>query len=278
MKLTKIKSIKKIEYYKERYDLEIDGNNNYFANNILVHNCRAIISIKDGVATTTSRTGKLLLGLEHITDELLILGKNVVLDGELYSDTLSFEETMSVVRKSKSADPRMKEVYFYAFDIINGETYHQRVVSLDALVSGLKHTKIVPWFIVKSPEALQKKHEEFISAGEEGTMVRNIDSLYQSNKRSYDLLKLKEWLDEEFVVVGWCVGKGKFTNIPTFKLATEDKKTFEAVPKGNEEIRAKYLENADSYIGTKATVRFFEYTADGVPRFPVITQLDRFDI
>lgn len=237
---------------------------------VKVDGARAIVSIKDNKVVCTSRTGKFYLGLEHITDELLTLGKDVVLDGELYSDTLSFEETMSVVRKSKSTDPRMKEIYFYAFDIINGETYHQRVISLDTLVSGLKYTKIVPWFIVKSPEALQKKHEEFVAAGEEGTMVRNIDSLYQPNKRSYDLLKKKDFLDSEFKIVGWTVGKGKFANIPTFKLVTDDKKTFEAVPKGNEEARNKYLKNADSYVGANATIRFFEYTADGVPRFPVL--------
>ena len=53
---------------------------------------------------------------------------------------------------------------------------------------------------------------------------------------------------------------------------------FEAVPKGNEKIRLEYLQKANSYIGTKSTVRFFEYTEDKIPRFPIIIQMDRFDI
>lgn len=273
MKLTKIKSIKKIKYNKERYDLEIDGNNNYFANNILVHNCRAIISIKDGVATTTSRTGKPLLGLEHITDELISLGKDIIFDGELYSNNLSFEEITSVVRKSKSKDPRMKDIFFYAFDLINGDTYHQRVLSLDNLVSGLTFTKIVPWYIVKSPEEVEKRHKQFVANGEEGTMVRNMNALYQPNKRSYDLLKLKDMLDEEFKIIGWKVGKGKFANIPTFEFITPDNKTFEAVPKGTEAERTVYLGAAQDLIGKMATVRFFEYTTDGIPRFPVMLHI-----
>jgi hypothetical protein len=38
MKQVKIKSIKKLNLVKNRYDLSISDNNNYFANNILVHN------------------------------------------------------------------------------------------------------------------------------------------------------------------------------------------------------------------------------------------------
>lgn len=270
MKLTKIKSVKKIEYNKERYDLEIEDNNNYYANNILVHNCRVIIAIKNGVVKCTSRTGKEFVGLEHITGELLTLGQNIVLDGELYSNNHSFEEIVSIVRKNKSTDPRMQDIFFYAFDIINGDIYHQRVVSLDTLVLGLKHTKIVPWFIVTSPEALQNKHKAFVAAGEEGTMVRNMESLYQSNKRSYDLLKLKEWLDDEFEIVGWIRGKGKFENIPTFSLLTKEGKVFEAVPKGTAAERLVYLGAAPDLIGKMATVKFFEYTEDKIPRFPVL--------
>lgn len=39
MKLMKIKSIKKINHDSKRYDLEVEDNHNFFANNILVHNC-----------------------------------------------------------------------------------------------------------------------------------------------------------------------------------------------------------------------------------------------
>lgn len=237
---------------------------------VKVDGIRCIFTINNNKVKCTSRTGKELLGLEHITDELLSLGKDLIFDGELYSNILSFEEITSVVRKSKSTDPRMKDIFFYAFDLINGDTYHQRVVSLDNLVSGLKFTKIVPWYIVKSPEEVESRHTQFIEMGEEGTMIRNMDAYYQPNKRSYDLLKKKEFLDEEFEITGWKVGKGKFTNIPTFSLLTKNKKVFEAVPKGTETERSIYLAKADTFIGKMATIRFFEYTSDGIPRFPVM--------
>jgi DNA ligase-1 len=165
----------------------------------------------------------------------------------------------------------MPKIYLYAFDLVNQKTYHERVVELDHLLIGLTNSKIVPWKIVKTEEELFVKHKQNVQEGEEGTMVRNLDSLYQPNKRSYDLLKLKEFIDHEFEIIGWKVGKGKFSNVPTFLLTMPDKSTFEAVPKGDEERRLEYLQEADNLIGKFATIRFFEYTADGVPRFPVMT-------
>ncbi|MFK5282456.1 hypothetical protein ACI3PL_23135, partial [Lacticaseibacillus paracasei] len=62
---------------------------------------------------------------------------------------------------------------------------------LEQLVSGLASTEVVPWFITKSQEDIEIKHVKFIEQGFEGSMIRNLNSLYQKNKRSYDLLKHK---------------------------------------------------------------------------------------
>lgn len=229
---------------------------------------RLILTIKDGEVTTTSRTGTTFTGLDHITKEYVGFD-DVVIDGELYSRTLTFEQISSVVRKGDVNDPRMESIFFYAFDIINEDTYHQRVIYLDTLVSGLAYTEVVPWYLVNSHEEVETKHKQFLAEGWEGTMVRNIDSLYQKNKRSYDLLKHKSFLDSEFEVIGYKAGKGKFENVPIFLLRC-DGGEFEAVPKGDQALREDYLRNAESYIGSLATVRFFEYTTDGIPRFPVL--------
>lgn len=235
---------------------------------VKVDGLRLILSVQDGQVTTTSRTGTTFTGLDHITREYAGFD-DIVLDGELYSRTLTFEQISSVVRKGDSSDPRMGSIFFYAFDIINEDTYHQRVIYLDTLVSGLTHTEVVPWYLVNSHEEIETRHKQFLSEGWEGTMIRNIGSLYQKNKRSYDLLKFKEFLDSEFEVIGYKAGKGKFENVPIFLLRC-DGGEFEAVPKGDQSLREDYLRDAESYIGTLATVRFFEYTADGIPRFPVL--------
>ncbi len=85
--------------------------------------------------------------------------------------------------------------------------------------------------------------------------------MIQNNPRHY-IIRVKDFMDDES-------GKGKFENVPTFLLRC-DGGEFEAVPKGDQSLREDYLRNAESYIGSLATVRFFEYTADGIPRFPVL--------
>lgn len=238
---------------------------------------RVVISIKNGKVSCVSRTGKEFIGFEHITDELLKLNKDVVIDGELYSDIHQFEEITSIVRKTKIQDLRVRDIYLVAFDLINSDTYHQRVLSLDNLVRGLQFTKAASWYIVKDDAAVKLKHDKFLSEGYEGTMVRNMDAKYQQNKRSYDLLKFKNFEDNEFEIIGYKSGVGKFKNVPTFQLKTDEGFIFEAVPKGNEEMRLEYLKNANSYIGKFATVKYFEYTntKTPVPRFPIIINMNR---
>lgn len=273
MKLIQIKSVNKIQYSKSRYDIEVDSNNNYYANNILVHNCRMITTIIDGNVTLISRTGKEFSGLPHLIEDLRHL-PNIVIDGELYSDTLTFQEITSVVRKSKSTDHRAEQVYIRAFDLINSDPYHERVIQLEHVIANLKFVKIVPWYIVKNEIDVNRRHAEFIKDGYEGTMIRNLNAPYELNKQSYNLLKKKDFKDGEYEIVGFKTGVGKFANVPTFQLKIRDK-TFEAVPVGTESERLVYLKAAKALIGKMATIKYFELTDDGIPRFPVITKFDR---
>lgn len=238
---------------------------------VKIDGLRCIMSIKDGVVSSTSRTGLPYTGLDHITKELSELD-DIVLDGELYSSTLTFEEIQSVVRGGKTNDPRMSQIFYYVFDVINDEIYHQRVISLDMICCGLSNVKAVPWFIVRSHEEIDAKHISFISGGFEGSMVRNITGLYQANKRSTEILKNKSFDDSEFEIVGWKTGKGKFEQVPIFLLLGPGG-TFDATPEGDEMERSQLLENADNLIGKFATVRFFGYTSKNIPRFPIFVRV-----
>ncbi len=238
---------------------------------VKIDGLRCIMTISNGIVSSTSRTGLPYTGLDHITKELSGLD-DIVLDGELYSSTLTFEEIQSVVRGGKANDPRMSQIFYYVFDIVNDEIYHQRVISLDTIACGLSNVKAVPWYIVRSHEEIDTKHAAFVAEGYEGSMVRNIKGLYQANKRSTEILKKKDFLDEEFKIVGWKTGKGKFEQVPIFLLLGPGG-TFEATPEGDELERSQLLENADNLIGKFATVRFFGYTSKNIPRFPIFVRV-----
>lgn len=53
MKLTEIKSIKKLNRKKRVYDIEVENDHNYFANNFLVHNCTTSCNVGVHYPTAT---------------------------------------------------------------------------------------------------------------------------------------------------------------------------------------------------------------------------------
>lgn len=53
MKLVEIKTIKKLNKKKTVYDIEVDSEHNYFANNFLVHNCTTRCNVGVGYPTAT---------------------------------------------------------------------------------------------------------------------------------------------------------------------------------------------------------------------------------
>lgn len=245
---------------------------------------RALAHITKNGVKLISRSMKEYSGLDHICKELAPLYKKygeVILDGELFNKDISFQEIMSLVRKTENLSSESSKIEYWVYDMVDLEsTFHQRYINWSNIISGLTNVRPTPTFIVKNEDEVMTKHKQFVKDGWEGTMVRNLNSLYKLNARSSDLLKLKDFDDDEFTITGFRAGKGKFENVPTFELLTCAGHPFDAVPKGTEEERAHYLKNASSFIGKKGTVRYFGYTTTNkpVPRFPVLIDLDRQDV
>jgi DNA ligase-1 len=104
----------------------------------------------------------------------------------------------------------------------------------------------------------------------EGAMLRNKDSKYV-NKRSYDLLKLKEFDDDEFEIIGIEEGRGKLAgHVGAFVCKTSDGKTFLAKMSGDTEKLADYFKDHSLWSGKRLTVQYQGLTGkERVPRFPV---------
>ena len=77
------------------------------------------------------------------------------------------------------------------------------------------------------------------------------------------------YTDAEFEIVGFKSGKGQDANTIIFTCKTKDNKLFDVRPKGTLEERKEMLLNGESYLNKNLTVKFFELTDRGVPRFPV---------
>lgn len=114
-----------------------------------------------------------------------------------------------------------------------------------------------------------------ISQGYEGIMARDPNSVYEL-KRSYNLQKYKNFVDEEFEILDIEEGKGNWEG-KAMKMIfrNNDGDNFEAVPKGNEDFRRKLLLDKDEICGKMATVKYQNRTPrpENKPRFGIVTAI-----
>ena len=102
-------------------------------------------------------------------------------------------------------------------------------------------------------------------------MVRNKSGVYKCKFRSYDLLKLKDFEDDEFKIINYTFEKdttGGDNNLVVWICETKEGKSFNVQSKGTREERQDIYKQANKYIGCNLWVQFFGLTSDCVPRFP----------
>jgi DNA ligase-1 len=223
----------------------------------------------------TSRNGKAFTGLEHIIAELAPATKaGLILDGEVYSTKLSFQQFVGLVKKKKfTAEDKeqLKFVNLWVYDCVNDQPFEERLATLKDFFSKNKFTQVhlLPTEECKKKEDLKGFHDKFVLEGNEGLMVRNKQGLYQLGSRSNDLQKYKEFEDAEYPVIGFTDGQGIEKGLVIWICKTKENKEFHVRPRGTHEERAVLFKKAQSYVGKELTVRYQELSEDNIPRFPV---------
>ena len=221
---------------------------------------------------------KLLLfpHLSHITLELNKIDKNIILDGELYSNTLSFQELSGLVRKEKlsNSDVSMiNKIHFRVYDIVNNNNYIDRYNQLSTLFNKtyntLLNTRLTESFICNTKNDIIKYHSLFVKEMYEGAIIRNYLGKYEQDTRSYNLQKYKSFDDSEFTITDFKDGVGSDTGAVIWTCITQHGKYFDVRPIGSISDRRKIYKNGKKYIGEKLNVKYFGLTDDGIPRFPI---------
>ena len=221
-----------------------------------------------------SRLRKTIPHMEHILAELNRIPSHLILDGELYTNELTFQEIVGLVKKEtlKVGDlEKQIKIKYHVYDIIDSTmTYEERLQELSSLwlTHTFEHIYMVPTHRCGSEAEMKTQHGIFVQQGYEGIMLRASKGLYK-NVRSVDLLKYKEFFDDEYEVVGFKEGEGGEKGCVLWTCKTEKGDIFHCRPRGTHEERAELYQKGAAYIGKKLTVRFQELTDDGIPRFPV---------
>lgn len=216
-----------------------------------------------------SRRNKRFNACSHILEAIndLSLDMNYTFDGELYTSSIDFQKICSAVKRDEASDLTAK-VEYHIYDIIISGTFKERWDKVKGLLTDNFPLKIVETYLISNEKELFNYHNKFTSNGYEGSIIRNLHGLYELDKRSYHLQKVKDFMDEEFEIVG---GKEDKDGGCTFLCKTKDGTEFGVRPMGELETRKGYLKSLDTLIGQYLTVEFFEWTNSDnpVPRFPI---------
>ena len=214
----------------------------------------------------TSRKGKLIETMGHITKELKENFNGHIIDGELYAHGKTFQENMKLIKKYR---PNTSEdVKFHVYDMVSNDNFTERYEKLKEISQGAAQIVIVPTYKITSKEELDTYHAQFISEGYEGSIVRHGKSPYKVNGRSSNLLKYKDFIDMAVTLIDVLPAEQRSEwGVPVLEM--EDGRTFRAGARMSHDERKDLLSNKQNYIGKTAEIRYFEETDDGLPRFPV---------
>lgn len=232
---------------------------------------RCLIKREGDTITFHSRGNKTFMTLGHLVkDALAIMNDGDILDGELYShEGLSLQEIGSLVKNDSNPDIARVEKYlqFWNYDRCEDLPFRVRHRKIKAHGS----IRLVPTYQVADEKEVRAYHGKFIQDGFEGTMIRSGgDEGYVFQYRSTTLLKLKDFIDDEFEIVGAEEGDGKAEGQATFVVKTKDGKEFKARCKGANSVREEQWTNRKNYIGKMLTVRWPTFLSDdGIPLCPV---------
>jgi ATP-dependent DNA ligase len=218
-----------------------------------------------------SRKGKIFPHLDFIINEIKQLGIKYILDGELYSEEMSFQDITGIVKKEKINEKDnliLGKIKYVVYDYIDKKTiFEDRLKNIENIKG--KHVYFLKTYPVNKQEDVYKFHDTFVKKGYEGVMVRNKDSKYAINKRSKDLQKLKSFQTEEYEIVDGVSGTGTEKDCVIWTCKKTNNMIFSVRPIGSFESRKEMLKNKKHYIGKMLTVKFQEFTDGGIPRFPV---------
>jgi len=185
------------------------------------------------------------------------------LDGELWCGRGQFQQCVSIVKNTRRGDD-WRYVQFMVFDAPRAAGgWEARMARACAALGASAVARAVGAIPCESAAHVREELRAVESKGGEGLMLRRPGSAYEP-RRSRALLKVKSFRDEEAEVVGHEPGKGKHAGrLGALLCRTPDGRRF-AVGTGLSDAQRA----APPASGSVVTYKYFELTADRIPRFP----------
>ena len=204
------------------------------------------------------------------------------IDGEIndgYSLKSAFKDFIMYLEDNNSRESR--GIQYYVYDIVDEtKTFQERLKILTELNKCISLSSITPNKVVvvnhesvSGKDAIIQLHNQYVSEGYEGLVIRDPNEKYKCGARDKRMLKVKMFQDDEFEITGMTNGLREEDFV--FNMKTKEGYPFEAKPMGDRALKKWYRENIDKLIGQMGTVKYFGYTAteNAVPNLPVFKSL-----
>lgn len=246
--------------------------------------CLAFISSHDGCVDVEfkSRQNKTFTTLSNLIPEYVEIFKNIpgdyVIDGEICSvdknGLESFSGLMSLITRKNYTMPSPKHIIydFLTLDEFWGKqqspTFFDRIHKLNSLHINSPHIYVLPQYVLHDKNQLSNLQKQVEQFNWEGLMVAK--NVSYEGKRTKNLLKIKSFKDNEYIVTGVIIGdQARNTDDGTIIVTTvaaitiKHKGNVVKVGTGFSQMqRDEWFKDPNKIIGKTVTIRYFEETTD----------------
>jgi len=242
----------------------VDLDNSFIQRKYNGHRC--IITKRNNKMIAYSRQGKLIRSIEHIVAPLSHqISEGESIDGELYSHGIKLQTISSWIKREQ---PESKLLNYVMYDAIMDNSYKERLDRLLEIQTKNEAFMIAPTKYANLVPSIRDELKASLMEGYEGLIIRQGLYGYEDGKRSNSLVKLKQCLDDEYLVVdveesvdGWGILVCELYNGETFKVTAP----------GTMADKYAVADDPESYIGQFVHVEYFDLTIKGKPFHPVAT-------
>ena len=227
----------------------------------------------NGETVLLSRSGK-VYDIEHIRIAATpYLNDTNVLDGEVYVHGMPLQDINKLVKKHRPGKKGSILLDFVVYDVFSldsmDDTWIKRKLSMQDLLPKTGKVRYLSTTYIATETALKVQHKIEEDLGFEGIIIRTHKGKYILGHRSKDLLKLKNFKDDEFEIIGYKEGTGKYKGCVTWICRVKGTTIVDVTPKGTIAQKREWFNDAEQYVGKQLTVQYQELSVAGVPIFPV---------
>lgn len=273
-------------YENKAHLMKVDDQNNYINTYYIQPKLNGIrctiIKVSETSLTFLSRRNQIFTPFPHIEKDLLSqMNVGDMVDGELFTTIMPFENILSIVRSQTDRyilHPATKtrlfsetDIQFHMYDCVpNGKAdmpFTERLAHLKSY-NFTSNVIQVPTKPVKNLNEIKTQFTKWVDEGYEGLMIREGSSVYTYRSQSTGLLKYKEMFDEEFKILD-ILESEQDPGQPRFVVEITKDITCDVRMSGSKSVNTEFLLNKKKYIGSYLTVQYQTRTDSGNLSFPV---------